>query len=281
MRCRTAGHHRVRHCDAVAAARRRLAFGGNRLALGAALQLPSLAAAELERKGTFSQEKLAQAEHFALTDYLSTLAGAPPQGEAAHAFYARWPPSPGCRKTWSRSRSGFIRDSYVKNLDVGAHKIVSHYDATFAVDDPNPDQVAARGPDPLLDGVVRAYGGAYAAYARDELGFKTEMTYILLASDIPGKWDWGEAPDGSAPTSSTICARSCADAVLPAAWSRTASATWSRPMRSVATCSTICRRWGWRMRTQLRLYRGGHMLYLDPNSRKTFTADARTLYAAP
>ena len=85
---------------------------------------------------------------------------------------------------------GFIRDSYVKNLDSAGHKIVSHYDATFAVDDPHPEEVSARGPDPVLDGVVRAYGGAYAAYARDELGFKTEMTYILLASDISGKWDW-------------------------------------------------------------------------------------------
>ncbi len=66
-----------------------LTFGGNRLVLGAALQFPSLAAAELDRKGTFSKEKLAAAERFALTEYLSTLAGAPPQGEAAHAFYAR------------------------------------------------------------------------------------------------------------------------------------------------------------------------------------------------
>ena len=34
-------------------------------------------------------------------------------------------------------------------------------------------------------------------------------------------------------------------------------------------------------RTQLRLYRGGHMFYLDPDSRKAFTADARTMYAPP
>ncbi len=43
-------------------------FGGDRFALGAALQLSSLAAAELERKGTFSADALAQAEHFAPTD---------------------------------------------------------------------------------------------------------------------------------------------------------------------------------------------------------------------
>ena len=34
-------------------------------------------------------------------------------------------------------------------------------------------------------------------------------------------------------------------------------------------------------RAELKLYRGGHMFYLDPDSRKAFTADARTIYAAP
>src|SRR3984885_2900365 len=50
-------------------------FGGENFALGAALELPSLAAAELERKGAFSAAAQAQAEHFALTDYLPTLPG--------------------------------------------------------------------------------------------------------------------------------------------------------------------------------------------------------------
>src|ERR1700736_6468039 len=87
---------------------------------------------------------------------------------------------------------GFIRDAYVKQLRSREGKIVSRYDATFAVADPYPEQDSARGPDPLLDGLTRAYGAAYANYARDELGFKTEMTYILLASDVSGKWDWDQ-----------------------------------------------------------------------------------------
>jgi carboxypeptidase C (cathepsin A) len=33
-------------------------------------------------------------------------------------------------------------------------------------------------------------------------------------------------------------------------------------------------------RAQLRLYRGGHMFYLDPGSRRDFTADARAFYQA-
>jgi len=34
-------------------------------------------------------------------------------------------------------------------------------------------------------------------------------------------------------------------------------------------------------RTALKLYRGGHMFYLDPDSRKAFTNDARAIYQAP
>ena len=64
-----------------------LTFGDDESALRAALQLPSLAAAKLERKNAFTPAALADAEKFAMTDYLTTLAGAPPQGDAGKAFY--------------------------------------------------------------------------------------------------------------------------------------------------------------------------------------------------
>jgi carboxypeptidase C (cathepsin A) len=34
-------------------------------------------------------------------------------------------------------------------------------------------------------------------------------------------------------------------------------------------------------RAAMKLYRGGHMFYLDPSSRKAFAADARAFYQAP
>src|SRR5262249_13908603 len=63
-----------------------LTFGSNRSALSAALQLPSLAAAELERKGAFSKEAQAEAEGFALTDDLTTPTGPAPHGATARKF---------------------------------------------------------------------------------------------------------------------------------------------------------------------------------------------------
>ena len=252
-------------------------FGGERFALGAALQLPSLAAAQLERQGAFSKEALAEAEHFALTDYLTTLAGPPPQGEAAKTFYARVAKITGLPVEAITQSNGFIHDAYVKNLEAESQKIVSHYDATFAVDDPNPTSPVPRGPDPILDALVRAYGGAFVGYARGELGFKTDMSYNLLAGEIAGKWDW-EQGHGQAsvnddlrvllaltPSFRLLIAHGYSDMVTPYAVSRYVLDHFP-PFGGRAT---------------LKLYRGGHMFYLDPNSRKAFGADASAIYAAP
>jgi carboxypeptidase C (cathepsin A) len=209
------------------------------------------------------------------------LAGRPPEGETGRSFYAKVAEISGLPIDVVAKSRGFIRDAYVKNLRLSERKIVSRYDATYAIDDPYPEQENARGPDPLLDGVVRAYGGAFAAYARDELGFKTEMTYVLLASDISGKWDWG---DGSGranasvsedirsmlalePTFRLLIAHGYSDMVTPYAASRYVL-DHLPPIGDPA-------------RAQLKLYRGGHMFYLDAESRRSFSTDAKAFYQEP
>jgi carboxypeptidase C (cathepsin A) len=253
-------------------------FGGDRFALGAALQLPSLAAAELERSGTYSEAALAEAERFALTDYLVTLAGPEPRGEAARAFYARLARMTGLPEDAVKQSRGFIRDSYVKQVRAG--KIVSRYDGSFAVDDPFPESTSEHGVDPILDGFTRAYAGKFVAYARDELGFKTEMTYILLASDVSGRWEWnergGRSPPGVGddlrllltltPSFRLLIAHGTSDLVTPYAVSR-----YVRDHLPT----------GVQDRAELRLYRGGHMFYVSADRRAAFTADAKRFYLRP
>jgi carboxypeptidase C (cathepsin A) len=256
-----------------------LIFGATRLALGAALQLPSLAASELERKGAFSTQAQAEAEKFALTEYLTTLAGPPPQGEAARAFYAKVARMSGLPEDVVAQTRGFIRDAYIKHLRSAEGKIVSRYDATFAVDDPYPEQDSARAPDPQLEGLTRAYGGAFSAYARDELGFKTDITYVLLANDISRRWNWGEGSGGLAtasigddvrellaltPSFRLLVTHGYADMVTPYGVSRY-MLDHLPPMSGAP-------------RTALKLYRGGHMYYLDAESRRAFTNDAKAFY---
>jgi carboxypeptidase C (cathepsin A) len=131
-----------------------------------------------------------------------------------------------------------------------------------------------RGPDPILDALVRAYGSAFVGYARDELGFKTDMSYSLLASDIAGKWDWEQGRRQASvaddlrvllaltPSFRLVIAHGYSDMVTPYAVSRYVL-DHLPPFEGRAT---------------LKLYRGGHMFYLDPSSRKAFTADAHAIY---
>jgi len=253
-----------------------LTFGDDQSALQAALQLPSLAAADLERKHAFSLDALATAEKFAMTDYLVTLAGARPKGEAATAFYERVAKVSGVPVDAVTQARGFAANAYVKTLRAADGKIVSRYDATFAVDDPFPERRSSRAPDPILDAVSRAYGGAMTSYARNELGFQTEMTYTLLSGDATGHWDWqGGRLQASTeddlrtllaygPSFRLLIAHGYSDMITPYAMTRYIldhMPTFDPPGRA-----------------QLKLYRGGHMLYLDPDSRKAFTADAAAFY---
>ena len=106
------------------------------------------------------------------------------------------------------------------------------------------------------------------------------MTYNLLAEDITSKWDWGgsgHAQPSAAddlrvllaltPSFHLMIAHGYSDMVTPYAVTRYLL-DHLPPIEGEE-------------RAQLKLYRGGHMFYLDPESRKAFSTDARTMYASP
>lgn len=254
-----------------------LTFGDEQSALRAALMLPSLTAANLAAENKLTPEALAEAEKFALTDYLTALAGPGPTGDAAQALYKRIADMTGLPLDAVAKARGFITDTFLKTLRSG--KVVSRYDADFAVDDPFPEERAARGPDPILDGIARAYGGAFANYARNELGYQTEVTYKLLAGDVTGHWDWGHGGRGQAgvdsdlrillsfdPRFRLLVAHGMTDMVTPYADSRYV-------LEHLPPANPPGR-------AQLKLYRGGHMFYLNEQARRNFSNDAAAFYKA-
>jgi carboxypeptidase C (cathepsin A) len=257
----------------------RLLFGATDYPLGAALQLPSLVAAELERKGAFDAEAVARAERFAMTDYLVSLAGPAPTGEPADALYTRLSDLTGIPRDAIARQRGFLGDIYAKGAEGRAGKIVSPYDAGYAAPDPYPETAYDRSDDPILEGFTRAYGAAFVSYARTELGFACDMTYTLLSEEVNRHWDWEAGRNDASATGdirqllSTIpsfrlmVVHGYSDALTPYGASKY---VLDHLPASLA-----------KGRTELKLYRGGHMFYIDPQSRKSFTADARTMYPSP
>ena len=177
-----------------------LQWAGTSNALGAALHFPSIAATELDRTRRYTPDAMAEIERFALNDYLTTLAGPPPAGRARQGVLR---PHRAADRAPLR-RGGEIARLCARRLSARrcatSGQIASYYDATFAAPDPFPESESRRGADPVLDGFTRALSGAFVGYARDELGFKTDMTYVLLADGVAGKWDWGDRrhPPGAA-----------------------------------------------------------------------------------
>jgi carboxypeptidase C (cathepsin A) len=212
-----------------------------------------------------------------MTDYLTTLAGRPPTGDAAKAFYGRVATLTGLPVDVVTRTRGWVRSAYLQHLRANG-ETVSTYDATFSVPDPYPESTRRSSSDPVLDGFTRALSGAFVGYARDELGFKTDMTYILLANDVASKWEWGDRrqPPGVSddlrellalnPSFKLMIAHGRTDLVTPYGVSRY---VLDHLPESVATD-----------RAQLRLYRGGHMFYFDAQSRRAFVEDVKGFYRA-
>lgn len=255
-----------------------LQAGARQFALGAALHLPSLAAAELDRRGAFTPAALAAAERFAMTDYLVTLAGPPPRGEEARAFYARVAALTGISESVVARRRGFLDHAYVKHSREGRSEIVSPYDAAFAAPDPYPESASSHGDDPVLDGYLQALGGAFVAYARSELGYKTAMTFNLLNREVSGKWDWdgGRAQASAARDMRELFGLNATLRIL-IAHGRSDLVTPYGVTRYVLDHMPQI---GAPRRLDLKLYKGGHMFYLTPSERHAFTADAQAFFAA-
>ncbi|TCU18133.1 S10 family peptidase [Rhizobium sullae] len=258
-----------------------LMFNADRFALGAALEFPSLAAAEAERRKTFDERTQQDAEKFALGEYLTTLAGPAPVGDAAKAFYGKVSAMAGIPEDVVTRNRGFLGNAFAKNSARSLGEVMSPYDASFATLDPYPESDSDRGDDAVLDGFTRAYGGAFADYARNELGFKTEMTYALLESDVNRQWEWGGGRGGgsrlqasitddirellgSNPSFHLLIAHGYSDIVTPYGVSRYVVDHLPESLT--------------RGRVSLDVYRGGHMFYTNVEARAAFTADAKAFY---
>jgi carboxypeptidase C (cathepsin A) len=257
----------------------RLMFNADQFALGAALEFPSLVAAHLERQASFNEDAQRQAERFALGEYLTTLAGPEPAGEQAEAFYDKVSAMTGIAVEIVRQSRGFLGGVYAKHSGKTTGEIVSPYDASFVTPDPYPESAYDRGDDAVLDGYTRAYGGAFADYARNELGFRTDMTYSLLDADINRQWEWGGRGGGgrlqasvtddirqllaSSPSFQLLVVHGYSDLVTPYGVSRYVIDHFPRSLRD---------------RVRLEVYRGGHMFYTNASERRAFGADAKAFY---
>jgi len=243
-----------------------------------ALELPSYAAVNLEKQKALSADALKPAESFALGDYIQGLVS--PIGSAqAQKIDARVAQLIGLSETEVARWNGRVpTDLFIKSIHHGDGEVVSRYDGSVAGPDPNPSLYVARRGDPILAGMTAPLTSGFVAYLRDELNFKTDRRYVLLSGEVGRKWQWeAEGPSNSVGAASELAralalnphlkvmiAHGMTDLVTPYLMSRYVvdHLPATVPRGNIA----------------LKLYPGGHMMYLRPGSRAALHADAVRLY---
>ena len=250
--------------------------------LASAFYLPTYAATAAALGVLPPGADIGAVERFALSDYLvglAALSGRPPAGDP---FIARVASMIGLPAEFvGRHRARVSNHSFAHEILRPRGEIVSLYDGTIARPAPT-DQHDSAG-DPLLQPIAADFGTAFNAYVSDTLGYHTDQPYEVLAGDVVQHWDWhGEQHHGgpglalssleaallTRPATKVLVVNGRYDLVTPYLSSR-----WFIDQLQVPT--------GVRANIQVKVYPGGHMVYLRPASRATLAEDAARLYETP
>ncbi|MGE5540333.1 MAG: S10 family peptidase [Gemmatimonas sp.] len=243
-----------------------------------ALRLPSYAAANLEAHGRLAPEALADAERFALGDYVAHLI-APRDAQGTAEINARVATLTGLSQAivarWNaRVPSGV----FAKEFRHDEGRVASAYDASVLGEDAYPSSATPRGGDPIFAGVIAPLTTAFLDYVRGELQYRTDRRYRLLNDEVARRWDWGRSSASSSagavdelrqglalnPRLKIAIEHGMTDIVTPYMASRYV-------IDHLPPALT-------KDRVSLHLYPGGHMMYFRPDSRAAFRRNAAAMY---
>ena len=253
--------------------------------LAPAFELPSYAAAAAAFAGAPAPPQAAEAaERFALSDYLVGLAALPGIPAAGDPFIARVARLIGLPEEVVRRERGRVPNQvFTRELRRSQQEILSLYDATVTRTtgaDPADDHAG----DAVLDPAVSAYAAAFGSYAPEALGYHTEAAYRVLSREVSQQWDWEGAAGGEhglglalaslqdtlrlRPQTKVLIVNGRYDLVTPYLGSR-----WL--VDQLALPAAL------RAQIRLRVYEGGHMMYMRPQSRAALASDAAEIFASP
>jgi carboxypeptidase C (cathepsin A) len=251
--------------------------------MGAAFEIPSYAATAASLAGKpLSPSETAQVEQFALGDYVSGLVRITGLPEKGDPFIAKVAKTIGLNDdTVRRARGRVSGGTYVREERRDEHEILSLYDGTVkraTLGNPWDDEAG----DPVLTTATAAFTAAFNAYAPDALGYRTELPYRVLPHEVYRDWNWDDVGKGAGglgfalshleqallahPQTKVLIVNGRHDLVTPYLSSR-----WLIDQLSLPASV--------RDAIRIKVYDGGHMIYLRHDSLAALTHDAADLFS--
>ncbi len=227
--------------------------------------------------------RIGEVEGFVLDRLLPGLARLgrlpPAERDALFADYADYLGLPA--EMVARKRGRVDGRSFAKRLLASEGRILGLYDGRLTAVDPLPDRVAYRG-DPSFLRVAAPFAEAVVRYLREEIGFRTDRRYRVLARELAHRWDYGKALGGgqgfigasddlafalaTMPDFEVLIAHGYHDLVTP--WFASRYLVEQMPLPAEAL-----------RRVRFVTLPGGHMFYLRDASRRSLTEALAAFYA--
>jgi carboxypeptidase C (cathepsin A) len=250
-------------------------FEGVNNPLSFATRLPSQAAAK-GLAGPGGRDALSEVEAYAAGPYLADLLRGERDPDALARITEKVAEFTGLDPELVRMLGGRIdMATFARERTRAGAKITSLYDARVSGFDPSPHAASSEYSDPILDAIKTPLASAMADLIGNRLGWPVEARYEILNEDVNHAWDWGKGREPAEalsdlkramaldPSLRVLVAHGVTDQVTPYFASKLLI-DQVPPM-------------GDPDRLRLRVYGGGHMLYLDDRSRAGLRDDAKKL----
>lgn len=239
--------------------------------------LPSLAAAEMERKGEdLDLTRLREVEEYARTDYLEDLMRGPRNPDAVSRIVTRVSEITGLREETVKRYGGRISGrTYDRAVNRPKGKVASMYDASIRSLDPEPYSSGSRYRDPFTSALNAPMTTVMLRLYGDKLNYRTDRPYVKMSSEVNRSWIWGNSP--SSPESVSYLREALAldphlRVLVVHGYTDLVTPYFASEM-VLDQLPTL----GDGQRVRSKVYPGGHMFYSRDTSRKAFREDAFNL----
>ena len=251
-------------------------FEGVNNPLTFAARLPSQAAAARGIAGQDGRAALADVEAYAGGPYIADLLRGERDSQALARISEKVAGFTGLDPALVRKLGGRIdMATFARERDRASERVSSLYDARVSGFDPFPHAAASDYSDPILDSIKTPLASAMADLTGNRLGWPVDARYEILNESVSHAWDWGGG-HGRAEALSDLKRAMALDPSLRVLVAHGVTDQVTPYFASKLLIDQVPPM-GNPDRLRLKVYGGGHMLYLEDKSRAALRDDARKL----
>ena len=158
--------------------------------------LPSIAAANLERKGQLTPAAMKAVIDYTQGEYLHDITVGNSDPQATDRVVRKVTEITGLDPAFVRYSGGRLEtQAYLREVFRSTGKLGSRYDSNVTAFDPFPYDPDQRPNDPILDAIIAPTTTAYVDWATRVVGWKIDARYEPLSNTVNRLWDRGRGRD--------------------------------------------------------------------------------------